>query len=178
MELPTDIDAVVRDTMNRLAKDYPVLSAIEIRPGDAEVMDASGSLATKAHDAIYLHPHIWLDHGRLKKHAKDWDEAMVDPSIAGLIIHEAGHILDGLVLRRLGAKKYNALLGSFIRDFTGIYNDEAASAYGQENIFEFVAEAFTAFYQNKHALRLENDLTRKSMDVSKRLWAEFNKVLK
>ena len=178
MNLPPDIETVVRDTMTRLSKDYPVLASIDILPGDPIVMDASGSLATKSQAAIYLHPHVWLDHGKLKKHAKDWDEAMVDPSIAGLIIHEVGHILDGVVLRKLGSKKYNALLGTFIRDFNGIWGDEAPSAYGQENVFEFIAEAFTAFYQNKHALHHENDLTRRSMDIAKRLWAEFNKVLK
>lgn len=177
MQLPDDIRNIVEATLHKLAAKYPSIAHIEIREGDAEIMDASGSLATKSNDAVYLHPHIWLDHGKLKKHAQDWHEAMVDPNIEGIITHEVGHILDGQVLRKLGSKKYNALIGKHIRDFSGIYNDESPSAYGQENVYEFLAEAFTAHFMGKHALTLSNDLTKQSLKVCNAIWADFNKVL-
>lgn len=174
LDLPLRVRRIVQVTMNKLASDYPSLKAIDVKEGDPTIME--NILATKSATAVYLNPHYWMDKGKLKKHQEEWHEAVVDSSIAGVLIHEVGHILDGQVLRKLGSKKYNALIGKYLRDFSGIWNDESPSAYGQENVSEFMAEAFSAYYLNK--MLFNNDIGRKSFENCKALWTEMNKFLK
>lgn len=177
IDLPASVEEIVSNTLNRLSKDYPSIAHIDVRAGDPLIME-NWQLATKSHNSLILNPHVWLDHGKLKEHAKEWRSLRVDSSISGIVIHEVGHILESQVLNKLGAKKYNRILESHLRDMSSISNDEAPSVYGQEGIFEFLAEAFTAHYLGRVAPDTHPDLGGPALKMCNALWAEFNKVLK
>jgi len=176
IELPVSIEGEIKLILTSLSRDYPSISHINVNEGDAEIM-GDWQLASKSATALYLNPAVWKDKSKLDKYTKEWHEAMVDPTIQGTIVHEVGHILDGQVLRKLGSKKYNALIVKEIRDVSSIWNDEAPSAYGQENVAEFLAEAFAAHYLGKHALERPNDLTVRSLKVCNAIWDQFDKLL-
>jgi hypothetical protein len=143
LQLPAEITALITSAMDDLSVRIPSLALININRGDW--IEESDVLATKSHNAIYLNESRWRDVNFWANYKKDWDGCMVDPTPYGVIVHEAGHILDGQLLNTLGSKKYNTFLKSYIDDPSNI-SGEYVSAYGQENIFEFMAESFSCYF--------------------------------
>lgn len=176
-ELPDPVRLAIEATMNRLSADYPSIAHVNVEYGDPEwIADA---LATKSNNILYLNKHYWTNLSEFDKVAKDWHEARVSNDFAGIIIHEVGHILTGQVSDKLGSRKFNNLLEKYLGkgNLNSISNEVSPSAYGQENIFEFTAEAFASFYLGKSALDRENELTLRAVKACREMWEEFNKVL-
>lgn len=146
LKLDTETHAQVQKTMGELASSYPSLAGINVRRGG--FLKGTDTLATKDKSSIALNPDKWENPASLKQWAKDWDGMVADPSVHGIIVHEAGHILDGQAMESLGVKKYNAVLKKHFIDPSSISN-EHTTPYGQEHVSEAVAEAFSLHNQNK-----------------------------
>jgi hypothetical protein len=148
LQLPKEIAIQIASAMNDLSIRIPSLSLVNINRADW--IEESDVLATKSHNAIYLNKPRWCDVDFWQKYRKDWEGCIVDPTPYGVIIHEVGHILDGQLLGALGSKKYNVFIESYVNDLEKI-SSEYTSAYGQENIFEFMAESFSCYFLQKCA---------------------------
>ena len=176
-DLPEPVKLAIEATLNRLSSDYPSIAHVNVEYGDPEWL--ADALATKSNNVLYLNKHYWTNLSEFDRVAKDWHEARVSNDFAGIIIHEVGHILTGQVADKLGYRKFNKLLEKYVGEgnLKSISNEVSPSAYGQENIFEFTAEAFASFYLGKSALDRENALTLKAVSACREMWTEFNKVL-
>lgn len=148
LNLPDNIKASIEAAMNDLASRFPSLGMIDI--SRADWIEGTDVLATKSNNSIYLNRLYWTDLDFWEKYKKDWQGALIDPTPYGVIVHEAGHILDGQLQRALGADEYNRFIEAYVND-VGSISGEYTSAYGQENIFEFMAESFSCFYFQKCA---------------------------
>jgi len=176
-DLPQQSRQSIEAVLNRLSADYPSVAHLNVAYGDPQAMD--GALATKSNNTIYLNQKYWASTSEFDKVASDWEELRVSTDVEGVIIHEVGHVLSGQVLHKLGARKYNQLLEKYLGEgnLSAIPNWVSPSAYGQENIFEFVAEAFTSFYLGRHAIKQPNELTLRAVAACRAMWLEFNSVL-
>lgn len=175
--LPEVVIEAITATMTKLSGDYPSIAHVNVAYGDPDWL--RGALATKSNTVVYLNEEYWTDLEKFAKVAKDWHEARVTTDFAGVIIHEVGHILTSQVLTKLGARKFNALLEKYLGagNFDSIPNWVSPSAYGQENVSEFTAEAFASFYLGRHAMESPNELNLQAVTACRELWTEFNKVL-
>ena len=176
-ELPEPPRVAIEAVMNRLSADYPSIAHLNVEYGDPAWME--NVLATKSNTAIYLNKKYWNDTAEFDKVAKDWHEARVSNDFAGIIIHDVGHVLAGQVQAKLGSRRFNKLLEKYLGEgnLNSIPNWVSPSAYGQDNIFEFTAEAFASFYLGRHALNHSNDLTLQAVAACRAMWTEFNAVL-
>lgn len=175
VKFPDAVEEEIRGIMNKLCADFPTLSHINVDEGDPATME--NTLATKSLTTLILNPHYWHDPEKIKVHLEQWHGLQVEPTLVGVIIHECGHILSNQAQRNK-PRKFNQILQLHLRDLSGIWNDESPSPYGQENIFEFIAEAFTAHYLGHTSAGQHADLANASMAVCNAIWADMRKLLK
>jgi hypothetical protein len=172
---PDAVEEEIRGIMNKLCADFPTLSHIDVQAGDPEIME--NILATKSATSLYLNAHYFHDSEKLRVHFETWKGLQVEPTLVGTIIHECGHILAGQALNNAGARKFNNVLKKHLSDLNAIWNYESPSAYGQENIFEFLAEAFTAHYLKKTAWD-HPEFHAQALANSNSVWTALRKFLK
>lgn len=144
--------AQIEPMLSKLADEYPEVGFKGVKWIDPE---ASSALATKDKDTILLNPDLWKSWTD-----EDWDQraeefgkahALVDPSPAGVIAHEFGHILDGWILEQLAddpdaRARYDAFHDRAKESVN------APSTYAMDNGYEFAAETFAALVNGNHAL--------------------------
>lgn len=122
-------------------------------------LDSERLSAGKSNDTIYL-PSQWNDPVAMTSRAKEFNGVIIDPTVQGTVRHEYGHILDGALLR-LDDKAAYGRLNAFLEEPVPLdlpggtkwvprlqSGLEAPSAYGAENRYEFVAEAFSDWTKN------------------------------
>ena len=147
-------EAEVRQTIGDLLMRYPVpFRHVET----AEWVDEIGQYAGKSNDTIHVSPKF-LDDEAAAAREREWRgiSKAGENGRPGTIVHEFGHIIDGVLLRedRGAYEEIRAFLAEPVRSVgdelvprvkAGL---EAPSPYGGENEYEFVAEAFTDWYFN------------------------------
>ena len=161
--------------IDRLSAQYPMAAKdgrVEVRPDDI-----GGDHAIGQHRGghVYLTPKYW-NKEFLDKHNKEFEGIVNDASTEGIVTHEFGHLLHhkidqlvdpvtvaNIIYKHLGHDGGNLEIG----------NDQT-SPYGQENVFEFVAEAFTAFHNGKlGGVGPDHPFYEKSMRTQTGLWQEL-----
>lgn len=172
LKLSSSTRESIEGALKDLAAAYPSLAGIDVRAGD--YLEGGETLATKSKTAIILNKSLWQDDKFLAKYEKDWEGALIDGSVRGIIIHESGHILDGQLLDKLGSKKYNAFLDKYL----GQLDTGKTTPYGVENTFEAMAETFTANFMGKGPAGAHKDTQASIMATAKSLWQAADEVLK
>ena len=133
--------------VDTLASKYPDAShggAITV-----ELDDTRGEFAVASHmgGRIVISPSHWVPEF-LEKHAKEWEGMVHDASPQGIVEHEFGHALAGKLEKKIDPEfVYDTVykwLGVGEGESVAISNDQT-SIYGQENVFEFLAESFVLF---------------------------------
>jgi hypothetical protein len=160
----------IETALQDLSGQYPSLAKINVTSGDW--LDETGGLATKSNTSIYLNKTKINEEGFMEKYAKEWDGAMVDPSLRGIIVHESGHILDGQLREQLGSKKYNAFLDRNLRS-----DIAQTTPYGMENDMEFMAESFTTHFLKKTPNGVHPSISALITSTAKSIWDEADKLL-
>jgi hypothetical protein len=131
-------------------------------------------LAGKSNDTIYVSPRF-LDEAFMDEHLRSWSTVSKAVEPKDIVTHEFGHILDGELLRKHPAEyeELNAFLeekvelGDTGRMIPRIQSGlEAPSAYGSENRYEFVAEAFLDWYRNGEKAHPSSQFVGKLFDES------------
>jgi peptidoglycan hydrolase-like protein with peptidoglycan-binding domain len=144
----------VRSTVAGLLGRYDVpLRHVEV----GKWVDEIGQYAGKSKDTIHVSPRFLEDEDAAKRE-REWKGISKAGEFgrAGTIVHEFGHIIDGVLLSE--HPKAYAEIDAFLEEkVPGVGGKptprlkaglEAPSAYGSENRYEFVAEAFTDWYFN------------------------------
>jgi hypothetical protein len=145
--------------IDKLSEQYPIAKSEqypiqgphrpEVRPDDIPGVEEH-SIAQHRGGHIYLTPQYW-NKEFLDKHNKEMEGSMNDSTTEGILTHEFGHLLshkleakiDPITLWNIVYKHLGHTGGNL-----GISNDQT-SPYGAENIFEFIAEAFTHYHNGK-----------------------------
>ena len=145
----------VNQTVGELLDRYPDVPLRHVEVGDW--VDDINQYAGKSHDTIHVSPKF-LDDENAAEREREWRGLSKAGEFGrpGTIVHEFGHILDGLLLRN-HRDVYDELDEFFNEEIPGIDEKptpriqlglEAPSPYGAENRFEFFAEGFTDWYFN------------------------------
>ena len=163
----------IRRAMKDLCSEFPSLSHIHIKPLENNL---DWIMATKSKTSLYINEKLFVD-DHLSKYAKEWDGMLVEPTAYGIVVHECGHILDGQLLDKMGARKYNKWLDRWIEDRTGIWNTHT-TAYGQENSFEFMAETFSVHFLRHTANGVHRDFQTSHQQVADEIWTEARQILR
>lgn len=164
-----------QNILNNLAKRYPHLSNVKVEMFDMSVY-GEDLLATKSNTKLLLNPEKWNDSSFWEDRAKVWEGLISDTSKEGTVLHEIGHILDGLVLNKLDSKKYNALLEKHVPG--GALYGDMTTPYGQEHISEMLAEAFVIREKQIRLSGMPDNIQNSILQKSIEIWDDFDKVLK
>jgi hypothetical protein len=155
-----------------LKKEHPQLEKVQIKPLNTETY-SEDTLATKSKSAIYLNMEKFNDREFMANYAKEWKGLIVDPTPAGIVRHEVGHILDGALLDKLGSDKYSKLVDKYMPD--GYMH---TTAYGMENRWEFMAETYSTYKTGITGFNEGNQkVHKKNLEVAKGLWTEVLREL-
>ena len=151
-----------------VAKKYrvPVKIVVEYNPD-------MGSMAFAGNTGFVINTAHFTEEG-LKKYQKEWDGAVVDTSLRGIVTHELGHYLIRVAERKVSFSKFHRNIESIVSD-----NAFNASAYAQEGSHEAYAEAFVAHFlynDTTHAYPKGVNRDRASAQV-KSLWGYIDSVL-
>lgn len=171
-QVPDNIAKEIRRAMQDLCREFPTLSHIHIRPQDVHNEFA---MVTKSNTSVYVNEKLFSDE-HLAKHAKEWDGLLVLPTAYGIIVHECGHILDGQLMAKMGARKYNKWLDRWIEDRVGIWNTHT-TPYGQESPFEFMAETFSVHFLRHTANGAHVDFQASHLKIADEIWTEARQIL-
>lgn len=176
--LPASIQAEVDKGLAKAVARWPSLAGIRVEAGDPERFTGNSSniLATKSKTAISYNGRLFADPSFWPVYVKEWTECAVDPTPAGVIIHECGHVADGQLLDKLGAKRYNLFVARILPgiDLKAISN-EFGTPYGQENWPECVAEMFALWVSGKPLF--DNSLGQAQYDNAVRYWSAAKGLL-
>lgn len=135
------------------------LNADFVAPLKKVKIDPDRLSAGKSNDTIYL-PKAWADKEFMTAREKEFKGLIINPTLEGTITHEYGHILDGY-LQKHNPEAYQSL-NDYLSEEVPFDPDDpngkkvprmknglsAPSAYGSENRYEFVAEAFADWRKN------------------------------
>jgi hypothetical protein len=165
-----DHKTVAHSRVAELSKKYPEAGSPKVEENERE-----GALAYRSGNNINLSPKAWTKEG-LEKYAKEWDGMMNDPSVGGVMTHEFGHLLASKLEDKIGFKKFWKIvyghLGYSGKGPLNIVNNQT-SAYGAENIFEFMAESFVAYETKKSSAGMFSDHAQKLADA---MWSDLIKT--
>lgn len=168
-----EVRATITKAMHDLSDAYPSLRAINVVSGDT--LSGSDIFATKSNNSIIFNKEKLNEKGFISKLEKDWEGCRVDSSIYGVVVHEAGHVLDRQVLSDLGSKKYNKLIYDHEASMNG---EKQTTPYGMENHAEFMAESFAAHFQKKPPAGVHPDIGKLIMTTANTLWDQLDKIVK
>lgn len=170
--LKPDIYQDITRALNFLHAKFPALRALTFEAQEF-TGNSTGILATPSMSRIYINVEAFnaLD---VDAYVREWHGLVVDPTPYGVIIHECGHVMDKLLLRKLGAKKYNAFWEKHLVHPSAPSN-AYTTPYGQENQSEAAAETFALYVRNKP---LPSAFGRTQLDTAHAVWSEALSTLK
>lgn len=170
--LPASVSNELQRGLARLHR-FPLLSSLRFTDG-SDTLQGSNTLATKSTSSIALNVADLMS-GALDGFARDWDGMLADPSIYGVVIHEGGHVMNDHLMRKLGARKYNVFLEKHFVTPHSI-SSEHTTPYGQENVYEAMAEAFVMYLRGRG---LDGSAFAKSqLRTATAIWDEALTILK
>lgn len=163
-EREASVQQVAQELANKYATDF---KTVQLRP-----VEEFGQLAGKSKESIYLSPRF-ADDKFMAKHLEAWKNVSTQRTPEDILVHEFGHILDGELLARF--PDAYAELDRFLHEKIPFGDKgrlverlnlglEAPSAYGTENRYEFVAEAFADWYKNGEAAHPSSIFVGKLLD--------------
>jgi hypothetical protein len=148
-----DPQSTIQSQADTIAERFPGTTPVEVRFKDNLITDLH-HFAGKSNDTIDIDSSA-TDPEVMAQREKDFKGLMIDPSLAGVVTHEYGHILDGRLLRERPdlAQRWDDYLNEPLTNSLGnlprIQNGlEAPSPYGSDNRYEFAAEAFADYIKN------------------------------
>jgi hypothetical protein len=168
--------------IDKLSEQYPIAKRggrfgtegphrVEVRHDDIQ----SDALGSHRGGHVYLSPAMWNEEF-LTKHAKEWEGLVNDSSPEGILTHEFGHMLSHALEEAIDpVTVWNIVrqhLGVGANENMSIRNDQT-SPYGQDNVFEFVAEAFTAFHNGKLSVGPGHEWADRLTKTQKGVWQEL-----
>jgi hypothetical protein len=148
-----DPQSTIQSQADTIAERFPGTTPVEVRFKDNLITDLH-HFAGKSNDTIDIDSSA-TDPEVMAQRERDFKGLMIDPSLAGVVTHEYGHILDGRILRERPdlAQRWDDYLNEPLSNSLGnlprIQNGlEAPSPYGSDNRYEFAAEAFADHIKN------------------------------
>jgi len=170
--LPAPLSKELDRGLSRLHK-FPLLRGLKFTDG-SDTLRGSNILATKSIASISLNVD-YMRSSALDSYERDWHGMKADPTPYGVVVHEGGHVMNDHLMRKLGTRKYNAFLEKHFQNPQSISN-EHTTPYGQENMYEAVAEAFVMYLQGHGPAG--SAFARSQFETSQALWTEALGLLK
>lgn len=142
--------AQIQDVVDELAERFPRAPLKSVRL-NKKLISERHQFAGKDGENIYIDGSGATADG-WEERFKEWDSVLVDASPAGTVLHEFGHLLDGMALK--GNKAEYQKLWDYVTQeepfLDGVYprwqrSPELPSAYAGDSKYEFIAEAFAEY---------------------------------
>lgn len=131
-----------------LVEQFPEVGEVKVTLYDNPGMEA---IAFAGKNNINLLKANWIPE-KLQRFEKEWQGLVVDPTPKGILVHEFGHVAIKQLSEKHGLEKVWDISRKYANipdERVGISNARSPSPYGSENLSEFQAETFVAFYRQR-----------------------------
>ena len=167
--------AEARAILDKLHAQYPLVGRSRITYQDYN----EHSLARKGGNKtvgfnVELNRNHWGDDKFWQEHPQKAGSYYVNATQAGVLVHEYGHLMYQAVEDTIGMKAAQTIIqgvyGTDRADLHGVSNLDVPSAMALENVWELMAEAFSARHFNYRYWSMDQDAAEEAYRKAKLVW--------